>query len=177
MTSRIKTIIKMTLGSGLVVAAMAIGISQIRRFSETGEEGLQVWFYDQSEQRLYAVPRETIPPHKGDGGQKNDGVRAVVVAGPNECQDPDKRRIAYLETFTPELKELMEGIAAARVAGRPYGKPIPGGESGFYEKNTLVRRVDDPTWHDMTSVEGRKIVVEWRSTRCSDGSSPVICSP
>ncbi|HSW44070.1 MAG TPA: hypothetical protein VLM89_00695, partial [Phycisphaerae bacterium] len=87
MTSRTKTIIKVTTVGGLLGVAGAMGISRVRHLTATGEEGLQAWYYDQSEGELYTVPRETIPPHKGIGGEKNDGVRAVVVAGRAECDD------------------------------------------------------------------------------------------
>lgn len=138
---------------------------------------MHVWFYDQSEAVLYTVPRGTYPPHEGVGGEKNDGVRAVVVAARDECNESSKRRIAYLETYTPEYKQLVEGIRAARAEGRAYGRPIPSAESGFYEKNTLVRRVDDSRWFDMTTVEARQIVSQWRNERGPEGKTLDVCTP
>lgn len=177
MSFRSKTIIKLSAAAGLAVVAVATAISKIHHLTATGEEGLQVWFYDQSEAVLYTVPRGTVPPHEGVGGDKNDGVRAVVVAGRDECSDRSKRRIAYLETYTPEHKQLVEGIRAARAEGRAYGRPIPSAGSGFYEKNTLVRRVDDPKWFDMTTVEARQIVSQWRNERSPEGNTLDICMP
>jgi hypothetical protein len=177
MTSRTKTIIKLTVVGGLLAVAVAMGIAQMRRFSATGEEALQTWYYDLSEGKLYTVPRDTTPPHKGIGGEKNDGVRTVVVADHGECDDSRKRRIAYLETYTPEHKQLVEDVRAARAAGRAYDQPIPGAESGFYEKNTLVRRVDEPTWHDMTTAEAKRIVAEARGQRGSNGKVLDVCTP
>lgn len=177
MPSRAKTIIKVIAGGGLLVVAVAMAVSRMQRFTATGEEDVQAWYYDQSERELYPVPRETIPPHKGIGGEKNDGVKAVVVADHGACDDSKKRRIAYLETYTPEHRQLMEGVRAARAAGRAYDQPIPEAGSGFYEKNTLVRLVDDPTWYDMATAKGKQIVAQWRSERGPDGKAPDACTP
>jgi hypothetical protein len=171
------TILKMTAAGGLLAVATLAAVSTMRRLATTGEEDLQVWFYDQSERELYVMPRDTIPPDKGIGGEENDGVKAIVVAGHDECDDGKNRRIAYMETYTPEHKRLVEGVRAARAAGRPYGEPLPEPESGFYDKNTLVRRVDDPTWHDMTTAQARQIVAQWRSERGRDGKALDACTP
>lgn len=177
MTSRTRTIIKATLAGGLLVAGIALGISRIRHFATIGEEGVRVWFYDQSEQRLYAVPRETIPPHSGIGGAAGDGVRAIVVACRAEQGDPAKRRIAYLETYTPELKRILEGIRAARAAGRVYEGQIPARDSDFFQKNTLVRRPTEVVWHDVASAAGQKIMAEWRNWSGLDGQPLIVCAP
>ncbi|HSW47071.1 MAG TPA: hypothetical protein VLM89_16020, partial [Phycisphaerae bacterium] len=70
-----------------------------------------------------------------------------------------------------------EGVRAARAEGRAYCRPIPEAESGFYEKNTLVRRVDDPMWYDMTTAEGKQIVAQWRSERGPNGKALDVCTP
>jgi hypothetical protein len=177
MTATTKTIIKMAATGGLLAVAVAMTISRMPYLTAIGEEGLQVWFYDQSEHELYTVPRETIPPHKGVGGKKNDGVKAIVVAGRGDCDDPQKRRIAFLESCTPDYKQLMEDVRAARTAGRDCDRPIPEAESGYYEKNTLVRQVHDPTWYDMTTAEARQIVARWQSERGSNGQTLDVCTP
>lgn len=177
MTPRTMTIIKLTATGAVLVVAVILAVSRLQRFTTTGEQGLRVWFYDQSERELYAVARETVPPHKGTGGEKNDGVKAVVVADRAACGDEKRRRIVYLETYTPEHQRLVEGVKVARAEGRPYGKPIPDTESGFYEKNTLVRRVDDPKWYDMTTPEAKRIVSGWRSERGPDGKTLEVCTP
>jgi hypothetical protein len=169
--------IKVVLVGGLCLTAVIMGVSRLRLSLAVGEQGVQVWFYDESERKLYAVARDTIPPHEGIGGTTGDGVRAIVVACPADRDDASRRRIAYLETYAPELKRLQEDLRAARAAGRACGRPIPTGESGFFEKNTLVRRPDEPTWHDMTTPAARAIIRQSRSSPCPDGSSPLICSP
>jgi hypothetical protein len=164
--------------AGIVcVSAITFGVWRFCRGPAGGEDGLQIWFYDQSERKLYPAGRDTIPPHEGIGGPQGDGVRAIVVAAQAECGDKTRQRTAYLETYTPELKQLHEGIRAARKAGRAYGKPLPSGESGFYEKNTLVRRVDDPRWYDMATPEAGRIVAQWRSERGPKGEALDVCTP
>jgi hypothetical protein len=177
MSPRAKTISKAASAGGLLLVALALGISRLHHVTATGEEGARIWFYDQSEQKLYAVPRDTIPPHPGIGGTKGDGVRAIVVALPQEQKDPAKRQIAYLETYTLELQELLEGVRAARAAGQPYAGKLPDSESNFIQKNTLVRRPTESSWHDIASPEGQKIMTEWRKTLAPEGQPLVVCVP
>ena len=143
----------------------------------TGEEGALSYFYDESEKKLYAAPRDTIPPDDGIGGAPGDGVRAVVVACRGERDNPDKRRIAYLETYAPELKKIMGEIRAARIARRRYEGKMPKGDSPFVLRSTLVRRENESEWHDMSTPEGQRIVAEWQSWTCPDGHPPVVCMP
>lgn len=152
-------------------------MGRISGFRSQGEEGARVWFYDQSERRLYEAPRDAVPPDKGVGGARGDGVRAVVIAFRGEEQDSAKRKIAYLETNTPELKAIFERVRAARGAGRPYQGPMPSRDSDFFRTNTLVRLVDEPTWHPLGSPEGRRITTEWQTLRSPGGQPPVICLP
>jgi hypothetical protein len=161
----------------LVLGALALAVSRIRAGLATGEEGAAVWFYDQSEKQLYPVPRETIPPHVGIGGPSGDGVRAAVVACPCEQDDSRKRRIAYLETYTPELQRMLKDACAARLAGRPCSGPVPARDSEYFQINTLVRRADEDIWHTSASPEGQAIMTEWRRCRCADGQPPAVCVP
>jgi len=177
MSHKTKVLIKAALAGVLCAGAVAFGAWRLWSGVATGEEGLEIWFYDQSEQKLYGVGRDTIAPHEGIGGPKGDGVRAIVVAAETDCGDPGKQRIAYLETHTPELKELLEGVQTACAEGYAYAKPIPSGESDFFDKNTLVRRPGEPTWHDMTTPQAKRIVAEWRAWDSPEGSSLVVCTP
>lgn len=177
MTHKTRTTIQAVALGALCVGALAVGVWRLRATLATGEEGLTVWFYDQSEQRLYAAGRDTIAPDKGVGGVDGDGVRAVVVACECEQGDKSKWQIAYLETYTPELKALLEDVQQARAEGRPYGEPIPSRDSDFVQANTLVRRPGESSWHSMTTPEARHIVTEWKARPCPNGLSPVICTP
>jgi hypothetical protein len=174
---RTALIIKASAVGVLLIVALVIAVPRVKTVTASGEEGLQAWFYDQSEQRLYAVARDTVPPHQGIGGAAGDGVRAVVVACRTETDDPAKRRIAYLEMYAPELKRILEDVRAARDAGRQYNGQVPARDGEFFQKNTLVRRPTESDWHDMTGDEAGKIIAEWRSWPCPDGSAPVVCTP
>ena len=172
-----KAILRQTATVLLAVAAVALGVSRVVRSAQTGEAAAQVWFYDASEQKLYAVPNETIPPHQGVGGQRGDGFKAAVFCPRGQQRDPSQRRIAYLETYGPALKKVMEDIHAARSAHRHYEGQLPERESAFVETNTLVRSLEDPRWYPSASPEGRDIIQRWRHWRGADGHPGVISVP
>lgn len=177
MNDRSWAITKTVLAGAALLSAAIFGLHRLRHALSTGEQGLSVWFYDESEQELYAAPRDTIPPHKGIGGKAGDGVRAVVVVCRAEKDDPSKRRIAYLETHAPDLKRVLDDVKAARAAGRAYDGQVPAPDSDFFQKNTLVRRPNETAWHDIAGPEGQKIMAEWRSWACSDGQATIISTP
>ncbi len=168
---------KLAAAVALAVFAVAFVSERFGGFHRTGEEGAGVWFYDQSAKRLYAMPRDTLPPDKGIGGPSGDGVRAVVVAFRGEQNDPRKRRIAYLESYTPELKQLLDQIRTAHVSGQPFAGGVPARNSDFVQTNTLVKSVEDSAWHAASSPEGQRAMTAWRSWRGPDGQAPVICVP
>lgn len=152
-------------GAGLVIWNRGLG----DRGSETPE-----WFYDLSEKKLYAVPRGTIPPHRGIGGAENDGVRALVVACRGSCGDASARKIAYLEKFTPELVAVQSAINSAKASGQP---PPEDKSRDFYSANTLVRRLEGTEWHAISSAQGLEISREWMAEVCADGKPPTVCTP
>lgn len=165
--------------AAVLMLALALGFiaSRMSDLRKGGEDGLSVWFYDESEKRLYAAPRDAIPPHEGIGGKSGDGVRAVVVACRAEQKIPAKRKIAYLETYSPELKALLDRILAERAAGQPAKGPVPSRDGDYFQNNTLVRRPGENQWHPTSTAEGRKIQAEWRQWRDVFGQALVICVP
>lgn len=169
--------IEVTAAVALTVVAVALITNRVAGFRKSGEEGATTWFYDQSEKRLYAVPRETIPPHQGIGGPSGDGVRAVVVAFRGGQGDSRQRRIAYLETYTPALKDLLEKTQAARVSGQPFNAIIPARDSDFFRTNSLVKGPEESEWHASNSPEGQQLTTAWRSWRGPDGQPPIVCVP
>jgi hypothetical protein len=177
MTVEHRVVLKWTGAAVLLAAAVVIGITQMGRVTTTGEEGVQVWFYDQSARQLYAVPRDTLPPHAGIDGKPDDGVRAIVVAAESEQRDPTKLRIAYLETYTPELKRILEEMRAARAGGRPARSALPGSDGDYFQQNTLVCRPGETTWYAQTSKEGPRIMAEWHGWTSAAGQPLVVCVP
>lgn len=178
MNPQIRTALKWS--ASILLATLAIGFV-VRRgasFWHSGESGALVWFYDESEKQLYAAPVDIPPPHKGVGGSKNDGVRAFVVQlGSGDAKDPRTRRIAYLQTYTPELKSLLDNVQAAHASGKPFTGKIPARDSDFFQTNTLVRREQDANWHPSNTPEAKRITTEWRSWRGSNGEPPQPSTP
>ena len=170
MSPRTQSLLK--LGTAVVVAVAAVGFVTARfgSFRRTGEEGALVWFYRESSRQLYAAPSATIPPER-------DGVRAVVVCYPGEEKDPSKRQIAYLETYGPELKALLERLQSARSSGHPSQEKVPARSSEFFRTNDLVKRPGEAQWYSVASAEGRKLSAEWRSWRGTQGQTPIVCVP
>ena len=177
MNPHARTILKLAAAVVLAAAAVAFVSKRIGGLRKSGEEGARTWFYDQSEKRLYEVPRDTIPPDKGIGGPGGDGVRAVVVAFRGDQDAPRKRRIAYLETCTPELKDVLEKVQAARASGHAFKGRIPERNSEYFQTNCLVKAPDETEWHASNSPEGRRAMTAWRSWRGPDGQPPIVCAP
>jgi hypothetical protein len=177
MPPQLKAILKLAGVALLVLAAVLWAIPRAASLSRTGDQSARVWFYDQSEKRLYAASPDIPPPDKGVGGKRNDGVRAVVVGFEGAQSDSHNRRIAYLQTYTPELKTLLERIHAARAARRPFEGHIPSRDSDYFQTNTLVSRADETTWHPISSPEGQRIMAEWRTWRGPDGQEPRVVTP
>lgn len=147
----------------------------ILRNSSRGGAGNHLWFYDESEKKLYSMPDTTIPPDKGIGGPRGDGEKAVVVTFGKNWRDRNKQRIAYLQKYTPDLKRTLDEMILARAAHRVFEGKVPSPLSAYFQTNTLVKRVDDHDWYPANSDEGKKIQTEWRAWRGPDGSGPVIC--
>ena len=173
----IKSCLKLAVAVILAGVGVVFIARQLHGAWRSGEAGAKVWFYDQGEKRLYETPRDTVPPDKGVGGPSGDGVRAVVVAFPDEQLDARKRRIAYLVTYSPPLKQLLDRALAARASGRSFNERIPPRDSSYFRTNMLVRRVGEPEWHPAGSAEGHAIMSEWRSWRGSNGQPPIVCLP
>ena len=177
MSPRTRVFLKFGVAAVLAVLAVTFVTQRVGRFRNHGEDGAAVWFYDQSEKRLYEAPRDTIPPAEGIGGPRGDGVRAIVVAFRAEQGDPRKRRIAYLETNTPELKTLLEKIKAARAVGQAFAGPVPARDSDYFLTNSLVKSPAESEWHASNSPEGQQLTTAWRSWRGPDGQPPIVCVP
>jgi len=151
----------------LIAAGLMVAISLLHH---TGDSDGNVYFYDLSQQKLFAAPRSSVPPIRGVDNDEPDGVRAIVISENGNPVDRKHRRIAYLEKYTPQLKAQFEAIqkngAGATASLRREEVPA----------STLVRRLTDHDWYPMNSAEGEKIVSEW-NVPGPDGTYPVVCVP
>jgi hypothetical protein len=177
MRPQFKAIIKLGAVALLVLAAVSWAIFRTASFRGTGEQNARVWFYDLSEKRLYAASPDIPPPDKGIGGKKDDAVRAVVISLRGPKNDPPSRRIAYLQTYTPELKRLLDRVRAARAAGRRFEGQIPARDSDFFQSNTLISSPNDANWQPSNTAQAQRIMSEWHSWRGPEGQLPVVIVP
>lgn len=153
----------------LAVALLALaGVAWLRWGGFGGGDPDRAWFYDLSEGRLFTAPRSAIPPIRGLNDAQEDAVRAVVISTNGNPRDRSARTIAYLETYSRELKQQME---AARAAGE---SPAMG--RGPAQAHRFVRRAHDRQWYPLTSPEAERIVSEWL-TAGPNGGPAVICPP
>lgn len=131
------------------------------------------YFYDLEQEKLFVAPRGSIPPISGIKGGVAAGVRAIIISTTGNSADHEHRQIAYLEKYSPELKQLFDEVRQARAEGRSEEGRIDRRE---VPANTLVRRLHEAEWHALNTSEGKKIASEW-NTPGPDGRTPVVCSP
>ena len=141
-------------------------------FSSPEREALE-YFYDESERKLFTTPIGSIPPIKGINDDQFDGVRAIVIAPKGQCGDESARRIAYLEKWSPQLKQQMEAAARAKAAGHAVPNFVGRSQRKFHQ---FVRRADSPQWYTMNTDEAAKIMATLR-TKDAQGKIPEICMP
>ena len=131
------------------------------------------YFYDMEEHQLFIAPSGSIPPINGIKGASMAGVRAIVIATNGDCSDRKHLQIAYLEKYSPEIKQLFEEVRQARAEGRSEEGRI---DRKQVHANTFVRRLDDKEWQSLETAEGKQIASEWNMAG-PDGRMPVVCSP
>jgi hypothetical protein len=165
-----KNILKVCLAVILFAAALFFYFEFSPASAGRGE---QAYFYDLKQQKLFLAPRSSIPPLPGLNQAENAGVRAIVISTTGDARDLKHRKIAYLEKYSPELKQLFEAVHRARAAGQSAEGMI---QRSQIPAGTFVRRPQDTQWYSLTSAEGERIVNEW-NTPGPDGVVPVVCSP
>src|SRR5688572_3248447 len=95
----------------LVAALLAIAAFQLFRFARSYIPTEELaYYYDVSEQKLFAAPRSLIPPIRGLNDETEDAFRALVISTTGDPSDETGRKIMYLEKFSPELKQQIEAI-------------------------------------------------------------------
>ncbi len=155
----------------LILALLLLGFAAwmfFRHFQSERTGSDLAFFYDLSEKKLFTSQRTNIPPIKGINDGKLDAVRAIVVSTNGHPRDKSSWTIAYLETYSEELKQQME---TARASG---GSPTMGrGAASFHR---LVKGVSDADWVPMNSPQGEQIVNRWL-TLGPGGSAATVCTP
>lgn len=132
---------------------------------EPGELG---FFYDVSAHKLFTGPRQSPPPIRGVDGPEEDGFRAVVISTTGHPMDKGSWKVAYLERFSPELKE------ASRTAQRTGGELSMGRQA--MQSHRFVRFLEDTEWHPMDSPEAEVILNSWAAPG-TNGVVPILCTP
>ena len=152
-------------GVALVLLVIA-GFSFARFFGRDSGVSEETFFYDLSEKKLFAAPREALPPIRGVNDAQEDAVRAIVVSRGNPA-DKTSQTIAYLEKYAPELKKSLEEVRAGKA------EPLPSAVRNGYR---FVKRVQDADWRPVNTPEGQAILNEW-NVAGPDGKFPVVCVP
>jgi hypothetical protein len=158
---------KLKLSLTLALVAIAIVLAS-RAFISSPQPGELAFFYDPSARSLFTAPSSSIPPIKGIDGDEEDAVRAVVISTSGNPADRKSREIAYLETYSPELKRQMEEARARGTA--------PMMSRSMALAHRFVRRIDNPQWHPLHSPEAEKILNAWL-TAGPEGRAATICTP
>jgi len=154
----------------LAFALVLLGIATfiaLRFMREDAGVAETTFFYDLSEKKLFAAPREALPPIRGLNDDEEDAVRAVVIAPNGNPKDVGSRKIAYLEKYAPEFKRQLEQVRSGEA------NPLPRGTRNAYR---FVKRVEDTQWYALDSPEGERILTNW-NVAGPDGQYPVVCVP
>jgi hypothetical protein len=158
----------------LALVLLAASVFFFIKFSPPREnQHGDAYFYDLEEHQLFVAPSGSIPPINGIKGAAMAGVRAIVIATNGNCSDKKHLEIAYLEKYSPEIKQLFEEVRQARAEGRSEEGRI---DRKQVHANTFVRRLQDTEWKSLESADGKQIASEWNAPG-PDGKSPIVCSP
>ena len=158
-------------GLQLAGALLLLGVAaylMVGYWRGQGQASENAFFYDLSQRKLFVAPRTAIPPIAGLDGGEADGMRAVVVSTNGHSADKTSWRIAYLETYGPELRAQM---LAAQAGGT---SPAMGREAALAQR--LVCRPGETRWHPMNTPEAEEIVNGWL-TMGPGGGPATLCSP
>ncbi|MCC6231892.1 MAG: hypothetical protein IT580_04570 [Verrucomicrobiales bacterium] len=154
--------------AALGVLVLALGVYRIATGSWRQPAGELGFFYDVSAARIFSGPRTAPPPIRGVDGPDEDAFRAVVVSTSGRPADRSTWKVAYLEKFSPELKERT-------ATAQRSGESLAMGRMEV-QAHRFVRRLDETTWHPMSSEEAEVILSEWTKLG-TEGAVPVLCTP
>lgn len=158
----------------LTLAGVLFALSILFYFLLNPEEQEAIeFFYDESEAQLFFAPAEAIPPIRGINDDVMDGVRAIVIAPEGKSRDASARRIAYLEKWSPQLKQQLEAAIKAQEAGIAVPNVIDRSMRNYHR---FVRTTDSPKWYSLNTDEAARIIAVLR-TKDSQGRLPEVCVP
>ena len=152
--------------AALCLLALAVGLAV--RFFISNKVSEKAFFYDLSEKKLFTAARDQVPPIKGINDAEEDAVRAVVISTTGKPEDKESWSIAYLEKYSPELREQM--IEAQKTGTSPRMGRV------MAQAHRFVRRVNEDRWHALNTEQGERIVTDW-ATPGPHGITPIICTP
>jgi hypothetical protein len=159
--------------AGAVIGLTIAAVGFVRFFRTNNQSAGTAYFYDLSGKTLFVAPHSSVPPIKGVNGDEEDGVRAIVISTTGDCADKNSRKVAYLETYTPELKKQVEMRTGNHAEQGGNDVMIRRGEA---QQFVLIKRPEEADWHPMTSPEAQDIL-KIINTPGPDGKMPVVCIP
>lgn len=174
-----------------IVAVVIIAISWIfiYRYSSPPSYGPipDAYFYDMNTGELFTAPSDRNPPIETDSGpytgefcppklRESGGLPAGVIAHVFACGDcsEENRKIAYVEMYTPRLKQMLENRDELTEEER-YEL-----ESSM-EMHRLVMKPDETDeqkkgWRPYAA-PGVYEYIEAANKPCPDGEYPLMCFP
>jgi hypothetical protein len=153
---------------GLALTLLAVAGVCFVKFRPAPEQSEEGFFYDLAAQKLFVAPRSLIPPIAGINSKELTAVRAIIISTNGNPRDKASRRIAYLERYSPELKQALEAFRA--------GKTATAASHEERQTQILVKRLNETEWYAVKSPEGERILTEW-NVPGPNGKLPVVCSP
>jgi hypothetical protein len=124
---------------------------------------VKTYFYDLSNDQLFAADIKALPPIPAPSGNKtpdgrDTGVRAIVFSC-GDCTDEKQRYIGYLETLTPEAKETIisrmnyaNGESSTAPATQDMQDPM------MYGRMIMDPQIGD--WITMDSPDAGKLILD-----------------
>ena len=150
-----------------VILLAGAGFGFYRYFRDDSGISEKTYFYDLSAKKLFAAPREAVPPIRGIDNAEEDAVRAIVICVSGDPEKAANRKIAYLEKYTPELKQNLEQVRDGKA------QPLPRGQRKGY---IYVKRSEDKDWYRADTPEGEAVMNGW-DVPGQDGKMPIVCVP
>ena len=144
----------------IIVALVIVGTIGWFVMEDGGNDGPQsLWFYDLNTGELFPGKVSELPPIPAPSGDLKGaaaGTAAGVLASVIRIEGESERKVAFLQAYTPQAKELIEASRQSQ-----------GGAPADYEKimsGTMValppaKPGDKISWVPMSSPDGYKITM------------------